>query len=184
MRVMTGGADEELQLPRTVASAQAGDAMAFARIVAAHHEDMRRVCVVVSGDETVAEEATHAAWAIAWRKLGTVRDPARLRPWLVTIAVNEARQLLRRRRRRWLVEIPQGGSADPAGADPAEAIDAIDLRNALNRLDPDDRALLAMRYVAGFDATELSAATGLSPAGTRARLARLLAKLGRELGDG
>jgi RNA polymerase sigma factor (sigma-70 family) len=184
MRVMTGRVDDELQLPGVVASAQAGDTMAFARIVAAYHDDMRRVCVVVCGDETIAEEATHAAWAIVWRKLATVRDPLRLRPWLVSVAVNEARQMLRRRRRQWLVEIPQDDSIDPGGADPADAIDAIDLRNALNRLDAEDRALLAMRYVAGFDATELSIATGLSPSGTRARLARLLARLERELADG
>jgi RNA polymerase sigma factor (sigma-70 family) len=70
------------------------------------------------------------------------------------------------------------------GGDPALGVNAIDLRNALGRLSPDDRALIAMRYLAGFDATELAAATGLSPSGTRARLARLLQRLERELRDG
>jgi RNA polymerase sigma factor (sigma-70 family) len=181
MALVTRDADDELR-GRVVVSAQSDDDAAFAQVVAAHHEDMRRVCVVVCGDETIAEEAVNAAWAIAWRKLASIRDPARLRPWLISIAVNEARQLLRRRRRRWLVEIGPDSSFDRGGQDPAETIDAIDLRNALKRLDPDERALLGMRYVAGFDATELSVATGLSPAGTRARLARLLAKLSRELG--
>jgi RNA polymerase sigma factor (sigma-70 family) len=59
----------------------------------------------------------------------------------------------------------------------------IDLKNALARLSPDDRALLALRYVAGFDSNELARATGLSPSGTRAKLARLLDKMRRELGD-
>ena len=155
----------QLQLPGVVASAQAGDTMAFARIVAAYHDDMRRVCIVVCGDESIAEEASHAAWAIAWRKLGTVRDPLRLRPWLVSVAVNEARQLLRRRRRRWLVEIPRDDSIDPGGADPADAIDAIDLRNALSRLDAEDRALLAMRYVAGFRRDRALDGDGSEPVG-------------------
>jgi RNA polymerase sigma factor (sigma-70 family) len=167
-----------------IAPAVAGDDAAFARIVAAHHEDMRRVCVVVCGDETIAEDAVHAAWAIAWRKLGAVREPARLRPWLVSIAVNEARQLLRRQRRQVLHEIPVDASVESGTSDPWLAIGAIDLRNALLHLKPEDRALLAMRYVAGFDATELARATGLSPSGTRARLARLLTRLERELGDG
>ena len=57
----------------------------------------------------------------------------------------------------------------------------LDLRNALNRLSPDDRALLALRYVAGLDSTELSRAIGLSPSGTRARLGRLLSTLREEL---
>ena len=56
-----------------------------------------------------------------------------------------------------------------------------DLERALERLDPDERALLAMRYVAGFDSNELAAAIGLSPSGTRTRLERLLARLRKEL---
>ena len=168
-----------------IASAAAGDEIAFAAIVSAHHEDMRRVCAVVTGDEAVADEAVEAAWSIAWRKLGSVRDPVRLRPWLVSVAVNEARQLLRARRRRAVLEVGVADADDRAGGiDPALAVNAIDLRNALARLDPSDRALIAMRYIAGFDATELAQATGRSPSGTRARLGRLLQRLERELGDG
>ena len=53
----------------------------------------------------------------------------------------------------------------------------------MQRLDPDDRALLALRYVAGFDSNELSLATGISPSGTRSRIERLLKKLREDLGD-
>lgn len=166
-------------------AAAAGDVAAFALIVAAHHEDMRRVCVVVAGDESTADEAVAAAWAIAWRKLGTVRDPSRLGIWLVSVAVNEARQLLRSRRRRAVVEIPVDELVERSGGvDPGSSVNAIDLRNALARLDPADRALIAMRYLAGFDAVELADATGRSPSGTRARLARLLQRLEKDLGDG
>jgi len=167
-----------------IASVAAGDEMAFASIVRLHHEDMRRVCVVVAGDDRIADDAVAAAWSIAWRKLGGLRDPARLRPWLVSVAVNEARQLLRARRRRSLIEVPVIQVDEPRGGlDPGSTVNSIDLRNALARLDPDDRALLAMRYMAGFDATELALATGRSPSGTRARLARLLRRLERDLGD-
>jgi RNA polymerase sigma factor (sigma-70 family) len=168
-----------------IASVAAGDEDAFASIVRLHHEDMRRVCVVVAGDGGIADDAVAAAWSIAWRKLGGLRDPARLRPWLVSVAVNEARQLLRARKRRSLLEVPVIQVDEPRGGlDPGSTIDAIDLRNALARLDPDDRALLAMRYMAGFDATELAFAIGRSPSGTRARLARLLQRLERDLGNG
>ena len=68
--------------------------------------------------------------------------------------------------------------------DPASHAGDIDLRNALARLKPEDRELIALRYVAGFDSTELARAMGLSPSGTRARLARLLGRLRSELGDG
>jgi RNA polymerase sigma factor (sigma-70 family) len=181
MAAVTSSAGE---IERLLASAAAGDEAAFATIVGAHHEDMRRVCVVVVGSEEIADDAVEAAWSKAWRKLGSVRDPDRLRAWLVSIAVNEARQLVRSRSRRAMVEITVDQLDDVTAEDStAGAIGAIDLRNALRRLDPDDRALLAMRYVAGFDATELGYATGRSASGTRARLARLLHRLEKELGD-
>ena len=95
--------------PAQVASAATGDEVAFARIVAAYHDDMARICFVICRDTALAQEAAHAAWPIAWRKLGTVRDPGKLRPWLLAIAANEARQLARRRAHRALREI----AADP-----------------------------------------------------------------------
>jgi RNA polymerase sigma-70 factor (ECF subfamily) len=169
-------------LAGAVALAAAGDEAAFARIIGAHHDDMTRVCFVICGDLDVADEAVQAAWSIVWKKLGGLRDPARLRPWLVSVAANEARQLIRRRRRRSVVELAVADTA-PHGADPAGRVADLDLVNALARLDPDDRALLALRYVAGFDSTELARATGRSSSGTRARLARLLDRLRTELSD-
>jgi RNA polymerase sigma factor (sigma-70 family) len=167
-----------------IASAAAGDDIAFARIVGAYHEDMRRVCAFVTRDESLAEEAVQAAWSTIWRKLGSVRQPERLRPWLVTIAVNQARDLLRKGKRRSQAELLANARSVIAGIDPATGVDSLDLLAAMDRLPPDDRALIAMRYVAGFDATELAAATGLSSSGTRARLARILQRLRKELGDG
>jgi RNA polymerase sigma-70 factor, ECF subfamily len=169
-------------LATAVGLAAAGDETAFARIVRAHHDDMTRVCFVICGDLDLADEAVQAAWPIIWRKLGSLRDTDRLRPWLVSIAANEARQLIRRRRRRTVVELAVAAAATP-GIDPAHRVEDLDLVNALARLDPDDRALLALRYVAGFDSTELGRAMGRSPSGTRARLARLLDRLRTELRD-
>jgi len=180
MTATTGLGDESLAA--LIARAAAGDEAAFARIVQAHHDDMIRVCFVICGDLDLADEAVQAGWAIAWRKLGTLRDPNRLRPWLASVAANEARQLLRRNRRRTIVELTMAGDA-AGGSDPdGRAVD-LDLANALARLKPDDRLLLALRYVAGFDSTELARATGRSASGIRARLARLLDRLRTELGD-
>ncbi|MGD8486489.1 MAG: sigma-70 family RNA polymerase sigma factor [Chloroflexota bacterium] len=167
-----------------ITRAASGDEVAFARIVAAHHEDMRRVCAIVCGHDALAEDAVQAAWSIAWRKLRSVRDPERLRPWLVSVAVNEAKQLLRKDRRRAEVEAAATEQQAWSEQDPASGIDLVDLRAAMQRLEPDDRALLAMRYVAGFNATELSTALGISPSGTRNRLERLLGRLREELDHG
>jgi RNA polymerase sigma-70 factor (ECF subfamily) len=180
MATLVGPMDDSLA--GAVALAAAGDETAFARIIQAHHDDMTRVCFVICGDFDIADEAVQAAWPIIWHKLGSLRDADRLRPWLVSVAANEARQLIRRRRRRAVVELAVADAAAP-GVDLAGRVGDLDLTNALNRLHPDDRALLALRYVAGFNATELARATGRSPSGTRARLARLLDRLRTELSD-
>jgi RNA polymerase sigma-70 factor, ECF subfamily len=159
-----------------------GDEVAFARLVAIHHAAMARVAYVITGDAALAQDAVQSAWVIAWGKLRSVRDPLRPRPWLLAIAVNEARQIVRRQRRVSIVEIDPQLRAAPR-TDPAVGIARIDLVRALAQLTPDDRALLALRYVAGVDAAELGALTGRSASGTRARLSRLTARLRQELGD-
>ena len=171
----------EQDLGAMVASAAAGDEYAFARIVAAYHEDMRRVCSFVTRDDALAEDAVQTAWSIVWRKLGSLKQPARLRPWLVSVAVNQARDMLRKRRRTLAHDLDASTARVTGGVDPATGIESLDLLAAMDHLDPEDRALIAMRYVAGFDATELSAAIGLSPAGTRTRLKRLIDRLRQEL---
>ena len=164
----------------TVADAAAGDADALARIVAAHHDDMARIAFVICGDRDLAQDAVQSAWPLAWRKLGTLRQPDHLRSWLMAIAANEARRLLRSRSRERAVEIDLADSGTTL-TDPAGHPNVTDLAMALRRLAPEDRALLAFRHVAGFDATEIGRALGMSPSGVRSRLARLLTRLRQEL---
>jgi len=166
----------------TIAAAIAGDEMAFARIVRDHHDDMARVCQVITGDPDLAQEAAQAAWPIAWRRLRTLRDAAKLRAWLVTIAANEARHLLRRQRRDRVVAI-DAVEVVSREQDPGGRVDALDLMHAFRRLDVADRELLSLRYVAGFDATEIGLAIRMTPSGVRTRLSRLIARLRLEVGD-
>ena len=176
MNVMS---DEATALDRVVAGARAGDEAAFTRLIAAYHADMLRVAFVITGDADVASDAVQFAWQTAWRKLGKLREPDRIRSWLVAIAANEARQLTRHQRRRSVVEI--AASSEPRGTDPAGGIARLDLVNALARLKPEDRELMAMRYVLGLDSFEIAATRGTSASGTRARIARVLAELRKEL---
>jgi len=181
MEAMTQSVDGDLS--SIVASAAKGDEYAFARLVASYHEDMRRVCSLVTRDEALAEDAVQSAWAIVWKKLDSLEQPERVRPWLVSVAVNQAKDMLRKRKRRAEVELLANAQVVSGGIDPSTSVDSLDLLRAMDRLDPDDRALIAMRCVVGFDATELSNAIGLSPPGTRARLSRILGRLRQELSD-
>ncbi len=164
----------------TVRLAASGDEVAFARLVERHHGSMAKVAYAVCGDVESARDATQSAWAIAWRRLSTLRDQSQVRSWLVAIAANEARQVVRKRGRRVVVDISESLDAAP-GADPADRIGAVDLARVLAKLKPDDRALLALRFVAGLDSTEIAVQLHLSPSGVRSRLARLIERLRTEL---
>jgi len=167
-------------LAATVKRAAEGDHAAFARLVAEHHAAMTRVAYVIVGDSAAAADAVQSAWSIAWQRIGGLRDPSQVRAWLVAIAANEARQSLRRGRRRPVVDL-SARLDRPGAADPADVIDLVDLERALGRLEPDDRRLIAMRYVAGLDSTEIAAQLGGSASGVRSRLARLLDRLRTDL---
>jgi RNA polymerase sigma-70 factor, ECF subfamily len=165
--------------------AVAGDEAAFARIVAVYHADLVRVAYGVCGDPDLAQDAAQAAWLVAWRKLRTVREPDHLRSWLVAVAANEARHLVRRRHRGDVVEIALDpvDAADPGADDQSAEIRRLDLANALHRLSPDERSLIAMRYGAGLDSSEIAPLLGISASGVRQRLVRTMAHLRKELGD-
>jgi RNA polymerase sigma-70 factor, ECF subfamily len=162
----------------SVDAAKRGDEEAFSAVVATFHRDLARVTYAITGDHVTAEEAEQSAWALAWRRLPSLRDPARLRSWLVAIAANEARRLIRgasRRRVRELVVAPAVASVDRDHAA------LVDLGSALARLDATDRALLVLRIVAGLDADETGRALGLRAGTVRVRQHRLLARLREEL---
>jgi RNA polymerase sigma-70 factor (ECF subfamily) len=169
-------------LDATVRLAASGDAAAFERLVNEHHPSMARVAFVVCGDPEMARDAVQSAWAIAWRRLGSLRQPEQVRSWLIAVAANEARQAARRRRSLPIVDVSTMWTESGSG-DPAESIAIVDLQRVLRGLRPEDRTLLALRYVAGLDSTEIAAHLGGSPSGIRSRLARLLDRLRMDLDD-
>jgi RNA polymerase sigma factor (sigma-70 family) len=162
--------------------AVAGDEAAFARIVATYHADMVRVAYGICGEPDLALDAVQAAWLIAWRKLSTVREAEHLRSWLVAVAANEARHVVRRRHPGPVVEL-ELVPPDADAHDPGAEIRRLDLVNALRRLTPEERSLIAMRYGAELDSAEIGPLLGISASGVRARLARLMGRLRKELDD-
>ncbi len=164
-----------------VEQAATGDEVAFARLIDEHHEPMVRAAFVVVGDVDLAREAAQNAWTIAWKRLASLRQPERIRSWLVAISANEARQLVRRAKRRQVIEISER-PPEPV-SDPAAWIDVVDLERALSRLKPDERSLLALRYVSGLDSTDIAEQLGMSASGVRSRLSRLVDRLRKDLDD-
>ncbi|HET6381124.1 MAG TPA: sigma-70 family RNA polymerase sigma factor [candidate division Zixibacteria bacterium] len=162
-----------------IRDAAAGDADALAAIMALHDASMRRICMVVTGNAALVEEAVQAAWVRAWRHLGSLRDPDRLRPWLMSVAANEARQQVRAAYRRTAHE--RRTDVSRRGTDPAARAELVDLAAAVGRLDTDERRLLALRYVADLTSEEIGRELGMTAAAVRGRLARIVERLRREL---
>ena len=174
--------DRTSTLGTVVARAAAGDEEAFAAIVGAYQQDMVRVAFGICGEAELARDAVQSALVVAWRKLGTVREPDHVRSWLIAVAANEARQLVRRRRPVRLEELAMEPSAD-GDAESAGAISRVDLANALRRLSAEERTVIALRYGAGLDSEEIGRIVGVSASGVRSRLARLMDRLRKDLGD-
>lgn len=93
--------------------------------------------------------------AVAWERIGSLRDPAALRPWLLRIAARQA--LDRRRRVRPSAELP----LEAVGVSGVDA-DRVALRQALDGLPPKMRACLSLHYYAGLTVEETAAAMGVS----------------------
>lgn len=167
-------------LEETVAQvtlARDGDEDAFAWIVTAHHKDVVRICFLVGGSSDAAEVAAQSTWAQVWLRLKALRDPTRLRAWILAIAANEARQHVRHERVRRL--LPYRSSEASVDAKPRD----LDLDTALRSLSNDDRRLLALRHVGGLSSIEIGALLHSSPAAIRMRLSRLHERMRRELSD-
>jgi RNA polymerase sigma-70 factor (ECF subfamily) len=163
--------------------AQMGEREAFTALVRRYHAELVRVGFAITGDLDAACDAVQLAWVRAWQRLETVREPERLRAWLIAIAANEARQSVRAQRRRRVREITPVDDDAGGGHERMVSADRFDLAAALHRLGADDRALLAMRYLSGLSADEIGISMGLTASGVRTRLSRLVARLREELGD-
>lgn len=80
--------------------AQHGDARAFEQLVEPYREIAFRVAYLITRNGADAEDATQDALEKAWRALARFRPDAPLRPWLLRIAANEARNRRRSTGRR------------------------------------------------------------------------------------
>ncbi len=161
--------------------AAAGDKAAFTRLVETFNADMARLAYFVcGGNRELAEDAVQSAWAIAWSRLATLRDHDRVRPWLLSVTANEARQVLRHQRQMVAVHL-EFAEERLVGPDPFASAAALDMRKVLARLKPEERTLVGLRYVAGLDSAEIGALMGMSASGVRSRLDRLLDRLRAEL---
>lgn len=160
----------------------------FATIVQPHLGSMLRVAAALVG-RADAEDAAQEAIVRAWQSLGELRDRAAMHTWLLRITVNVCHDWQRGRfgtRRRLdasLDEADTSASLALMGDDPgaSDHAGALDLRQAIACLEEPLRLVIALRYYAGMDASEIGAALNVPPATIRTRLRRALTLLRQHL---
>jgi RNA polymerase sigma-70 factor (ECF subfamily) len=125
-------------------------------------------------DRGLAEDLLQDTFHDAFRARSELVLASNREAWLFALARNRALGALRRRRRyAALLE-----RLSPPRATVQDSDEVLALRDLLERhLDPDERALLLLRYLHGFDATELAQIVGISPEAVRQRLSRSRRKL-------
>jgi RNA polymerase sigma-70 factor (ECF subfamily) len=109
--------------PRTEAelvdAARSGDGSAFAEIVRAHEEIAFRTAYLITRNAADAEDAAQEGFVKAYYALSRFRRGAPLRPWLLRIVANEARNRRRSEGRRASLALRAAAQAPSGDAAPS-----------------------------------------------------------------
>ena len=168
--------------------ARTGDREAFGAIVVAHQAGALRLATVICGDSTEAYDIVQESFVRAYRSLASVRSGEALRPWLMRIVANQAKNSRRGRSRRDVRHARHAAlrPADVEGPDSTamSELDAEKLFAAVSQLRDRDRAVIACRYFADMTEAEAAAVLGVATGTIKSRTARALGRLRVELGEG
>jgi len=185
--------------------ARAGDHQAFAALTDPYRRELQLHCYRILGQVQDAEDAVQDTLLSAWRALESVEEGSTLRSWLYRIATNRCLNMLRDSARRprtaagraytppeptrygevlWLEPYPDAllegivdGTAGPeARYETREAV-TLAFLTALHRLPPRQRAVLVLRDVLGFSATEVAAMLDTTPTSVNSALIRARATI-------
>lgn len=167
--------------PELVRQARAGDTAAWEQLVLAHQEAVFRLAYLILGDPADAQDAAQDALIRAYWALSSFDESRPLRPWLLTIAANQARN---RRRAAWryVQALQRSLRAEPDAAlgtapDPADRDEGNELWQAVRRLNPADQEVIYLRYFLEVPVTETAQTLGVPEGTVKSRLNRALGRL-------
>jgi RNA polymerase sigma factor (sigma-70 family) len=175
--------DRPLDEAELVERARRGDLEAWETLVRTYQGIAFRTAYLLAGNAADAEEAAQDGFVKAHRALGRFRRGAALKPWLLRIVGNEARNRRRSAGRRERLVLRAIEESRPGGAVPSpEAAllareDQQRLLAALERLPDDHRDAIAFRFLLELSEEETAAALGIRRGTVKSRLARALARL-------
>jgi RNA polymerase sigma-70 factor (ECF subfamily) len=148
-----------------------GDRSAFEALVGMHAARARAVARGVLGDDVAVDDVVQEAFMRAYNHLGQLGEFATFPAWLSTIVRNEAVSWLRRNARVRSVDSEiLKEVAQQEGASENPLLDS--LRRALDRLAPQYREILMLKYEASLDYVQIADSLGISVANVEKRLYR------------
>jgi RNA polymerase sigma-70 factor (ECF subfamily) len=174
---------DDLPDEETMARVAAGGSDLLERLVRRHSVRLLTFICRLVGDRHRGEELFQDVFLTVWTKRQQYQYPRPFRPWLYAIAVNKCRESLRRR------PLPAGpfGDQDPASPDatPCEEAmaseQAVLLLRAVNRLSPQQRAVVMLRVWDELSYPEIAEVVGCTEGTVRSHMHLGLAALRKEL---
>jgi RNA polymerase sigma factor (sigma-70 family) len=160
---------------------QLGEREAFDALVARWHAPLWSFIRRAAGDDAVAEDILQDAWLRIVRGLGRLSDPARLAPWLFSIARRAVIDHIRHRTSRPMaIELKE--EAHPATDAPPDDWEEIELvQDAMADLAPGDRETVALFYLQELDLREIAEVLGIPVGTVKSRLHRARGLLRKHL---
>ena len=177
-RLLDGQGESDL-----IERAKRGDVGAFEAIVTRYQDLAFRTAYVITGDAAEAEEAAATGFLKAHYALARFRSGAPVRPWLLKIVANEARNRRTAARRHptlALSAVEDRPSDEPALSPEAAALAEEQrclLLSAVDGLWEEDRLVIALRYFLDLSEAEMAEALGCARGTVKSRLSRALSRL-------
>jgi RNA polymerase sigma factor (sigma-70 family) len=175
--------DRPLDEAELVERARRGDLEAWETLVRTYQGIAFRTAYLLAGNAADAEEAAQDGFLKAFRALGRFRRGAALKPWLLRIVANEARNRRRSAARRERLALRAAAQDRPGDAvpSPEAALLAREsherLLAAVEQLPDEHRDAVACRYFLELSEEETAAALGIRRGTVKSRLSRALARL-------
>ncbi|MDE3105190.1 MAG: sigma-70 family RNA polymerase sigma factor [Acidobacteriota bacterium] len=186
--------ERQRQESQLIARILAGESQLFHELIRPYERSVYMIVLSMVKDAADAEDAAQEAFLRAYTKLAGFRAEAKFSTWLISIAVNEARSRLRRRKTE-RTESLDDDSDDHATVSPAVLTDwrevpsqlverhevrAI-LQQAVAALPPIYREVFVLRDVDELSVNETAEALAISVPSVKVRLHRARLMLQREL---
>jgi RNA polymerase sigma-70 factor (ECF subfamily) len=166
-----------------VERARRGDAGAYEEIVLAYQGIAFRTAYLITGNAADAEDAAQDGFVKAYYALGRFRRGSPLKPWLLQIVANEARNRRRSAGRREGLALrvatrePSGDAAPSPEATLLDAERRSGLVAQLEKLPEEQRVVIALRYFLDLSEEETANVLGIRPGTVKSRTARGLERL-------